>query len=482
MPFGSIGPNVTRREPTITIATDDARRQTEGPAKSVPPAQLPPATERLLPDSRRGRWFVVAALALALVLRLGVIAADRNYQPLNDSQHYDLIASSLAGGHGFGNAVLLGASGPTAYRAPLYPAALAAVYVVFGEHSWTAGRVENAFIGVALVALLALVATQLWGRRVGAVALAIAAVHPTLMLFGSGLQLEPLLACLVVASIAAALQHRRTRQLQWLIASGVLIGLTALTRETGLLLIPVVALLVWDRSRRPSLAALRAPLLVALLALLTIAPWTIRNAVRLHTFVPVSTSGGYTLAGTYNDTSLHDPQNPGIWIPDERDPTLRQLILDRLPYDEATLDKTLRSAALDFIRAHPAAVPKTMFWNALRLFDLAGPGHAEFYAQYVPYPRRLTTVSVYASWIVGLVAIAGIAMGAARKTPFAVWLFPLLAIVFLSFVSGEIRYRASIEPFTVLLAAASAVALYDAWRRRSTDQAHAVATSTPAPS
>jgi hypothetical protein len=140
----------------------------------------------------------------------------------------------------------------------------------------------------------------------------------------------------------------------------------------------------------------------------------------------------------------------------------------------------LRTAAVDFIRAHPEAVPKTMFWNALRLFDLTGPGHAEFYAQYVPYSKGLTTVSVYASWILGALAIAGIAMGVARKTPFAVWLFPLLAIVFLSFISGEIRYRASIEPFTVLLAAAAAVALYDAWRRRSIDQPHADATPAPA--
>ncbi|MEY2570979.1 MAG: hypothetical protein QOE63_1329, partial [Acidimicrobiaceae bacterium] len=274
-------------EPTITIAADDARRQTEGPAHPAHPARpVALEAERALPSSRRGRWFVVAALALALVLRLGVIAADRSYEPLNDSQHYDLIASSLAGGHGYGDAVLLGATGPSAYRAPMYPVVLAAVYAVFGEHSWTAGRVENALIGVALVALIGLVASQLWGRRVGAVALLLAAVHPTLMLFGSGLQLEPLLASLVLASIAAALQHRRTRQLSWLIAAGVLIGLTTLTRETGFLLIPVVALLVWDRSRRPSLATLRAPLAVALIALLTIAPWTIRNATQLHSLVP----------------------------------------------------------------------------------------------------------------------------------------------------------------------------------------------------
>ena len=53
-------------------------------------------------------------------------------------------------------------------------------------------------------------------------------------------------------------------------------------------------------------------LLVAV-ALLVVAPWTIRNAVELRAFVPVTTQFGSALAGTYNDEARTDRENPASW-------------------------------------------------------------------------------------------------------------------------------------------------------------------------
>ena len=46
-----------------------------------------------------------------------------------------------------------------------------------------------------------------------------------------------------------------------------------------------------------------------------IAPWTIRNAVELHHFVPVSDETGITLVGTYNPTSAASQPVPYKWRP-----------------------------------------------------------------------------------------------------------------------------------------------------------------------
>lgn len=376
-----------------------------------------------------------------------------------------MLATSLAGGDGFGEAALPFTDGPTAYRAPLYPLTLGAVYAVFGDHSWTAGRLANAAIGTVLVGLIGLVAAQLWSRRVGAVALAIAAVHPTFVLHGSGLQLETLLATLVMAATAAALQHRiAPRGLVWPAVAGVLVGLAALTRETGLLLVLALGLVVWGGARR----SLRAPAVVAGAALLVVAPWTVRNAVQLDAFVPISTSGGYSFAGTYNQTSLDHPEFTGIWLPAEQDPHLRDVIVERAPMTEVELDDVMRGEAVDFVLDNPGAMPRVAFWNTVRLFDLDGPRHALHYAPFVPYSLSLTRAAVWASYAVGLAAVVGLAAKALRRTPPAVFVFPALVIVLHAFLSGTIRYRASIEPFTVLLAAFGVVAVVDRLRPPTT--------------
>lgn len=416
------------------------------------------------------RIFVLVVLAAALAVRLGAVVLDDVYAPENDALHFDMIATSLADGDGYGDAFLLGTQGPSAYRAPLYPTTLAAVYVVFGDHSWTAGRVANALIGTALVALIGVVAAQLWGRRVGAAALVLAAVHPTLVLFGSGLQLEPLLATLIVAAFAAALQYRRRPdQARWAVLAGIAIGLAMLTRETGALLLPVIGALVWQaapRGRRRWVA----PVAVAAIAAALVVPWTLRNAVQLDALVPVTTSGGYTLAGTYNETSMDDPVNPGVWIPPERDPAMRDVVLDLGVTDEIGLDQALRAEAIEFAVDHPSYLAEVVLWNTVRLFDLEGPAHALDYATYVPYSPGLTRAAVYGSWLLGLAAVGGLLLRTARGVPWPVLVFPLLAIGFHSVVSGEIRYRATFEPFTVLLAAAAVVAVLD--RIRSPREAH----------
>lgn len=408
------------------------------------------AGEPLMPRDRRARWFVVGVLAAAAIVRTVVVLADDGYQPINDALHFDLLATSIADGEGYQPA-LFDLPGPSAYRAPLYPTTLAAVWAVAGDHSYTAGRIANGLIGTALVAAVGIVATQLWGRRTGAAALVLAAISPTLILHGSSLMSEPLLALLIVATTAAALEHRRHGGIRWAVLAGVLAGGAALTRETGFLLLPGVALLLWQRP--PGAPRWRAPVLAVAACLAAVAPWTIRNAVQLDTFVPVSTSGGYSFAGTYNETAMDNPRDPAIWIPPQNDPALAEVMRGLEDPTEVELDEVLRRESIAFVKDHPGSLPKVAFWNTVRFFDLQGSRSAVEYAQFVPYSPRLTRVAVYGSWVMGLLAVGALGIGAARRTPLGTWVFPVLAFVLHIALSANIRYRATLEPFTVLLAA-----------------------------
>jgi 4-amino-4-deoxy-L-arabinose transferase-like glycosyltransferase len=434
----------------------------ESAAEAAPALDRPaaPASPGILPAGSRERWLVAAILVIALVLRVGLaLAIHHSYVPKNDAANFDSIARSLSSGHGFGKALVPPSVGKTAFRAPLYPLVLAAAYLVFG-HSPTVGLLQNAVIGVWLVAMIGVVASLLWGRRVALVALVVAALHPTLMLFGTSLQLEPMLAALALAALAAALQYRRTQgQTRWLVAAGVLVGLAILTREVGIALLPPVAWLIWTTNRRPetqsrrrSLRPLAAPAAAVVLSVLVVAPWTIRNAVELHAFVPVTTTGGIGLAGTYNQTSYNNTTYPAIWVPAYYDPAINRTILANPDRSEVQLDKEYRRAAIDFVKNHPGYLPKVLFWNTVRMFDFRGSADAVFTAQYIPYPHSLTVLSVFASYVLELLAVAALFLPMTRRAPKSVWLFPVLACLIILVLSGNIRYRASIEPFTVLLA------------------------------
>ncbi|HEX9547024.1 MAG TPA: hypothetical protein VF942_06780 [Acidimicrobiales bacterium] len=68
----------------------------------------------------------------------------------------------------------------------------------------------------------------------------------------------------------------------------------------------------------------------------------------------------------------------------------------------------LVKADVKFVSHHPTYIPKVMFWNGVRLFDLRGTRDALFTAQFLPYSRSLVTLSVRASYVLELLAIVGI--------------------------------------------------------------------------
>jgi 4-amino-4-deoxy-L-arabinose transferase-like glycosyltransferase len=430
-----------------------------------------PNLERIRPGSRRGWQIVVVILLAAVAFRIGVVLAIKGgYHPETDALQFDQLATRLARGYGFGAAPQPPMIGPTALRAPLYPLVLAGTYALFGLHSYTAGLVVNAVLGVVVVVLVGVVGGQLCGRRVGGTAMAIAAVFPPMVLTGSSLQLEPLLTALCLASLAAALQHRRRpRGLLWPILAGVAIGLGVLAREQAFFFLPVVAWLLWTaEGRRPVgrarvLPATRAALVAPLCAVLVVLPWTIRNAVELHAFVPVTTSAGFGLAGTYNDTA---EAQRARWIPPYNDPRAAQVLLELRDPTEVRVDAALRHLSLQIVRETPTYPVAVGFWNTIRGFDLDGGAYTRLIAPFVPYPSWLLNPSIWAGWLVLLLALLGTTTAEVRRAPRSVWLIPLALTAFMAVaLPFSIRYRALLEPFTVVLAGAAVASLVDASRR-----------------
>jgi 4-amino-4-deoxy-L-arabinose transferase-like glycosyltransferase len=414
---------------------------------------------------RIGRVGVLAVLliAAALVLRLAYVDATPNYVLRHDAVDYDVHARSIAQGNGFSKTLAHGR--PTAFRPPGYPYLLGAAYHVFGADREPThdrvhvARIAQAFIGTALVALVGVVAAQLWGSIAALVALGLAAVYLPFILVGGAVMSEPLFDVFMLASVAAALAYRRSRhRYRWALLAGVLGGLATLTRAQALILLVPLAIAVWDGRPWRARAALGPPLVLVLAALLTIAPWTVRNAVELHAFVPVSTQFGSALAGTYNDAARADTQNPAAWQGLRHVPDYAYLFNRVRETPEATLEKELRSASLHYIGEHPTYVAKVGWWNTRRMLDLASLRRSRATAATITINHFWADRGILCFWIFAALALAGAFTAMARRAPLWVWAMPVLMFLSVVFLVVETpRYRTPIDPFLVLLATAALV-------------------------
>jgi 4-amino-4-deoxy-L-arabinose transferase-like glycosyltransferase len=403
---------------------------------------------------------------IALVVRLIVVFATPHFQPIADSSEYDQSAVSLVSNGTFGESVATFHGGPTAYHPPLFSVALAGVYGVVGtgsaKHRWEAGRIFEAVLGAIAVGLIFLIALALWDPVIAVIAASIAAVYPPLVLVGSSLMSESLFIPLALGAVLAGLRAREhPSSWLWPVLAGVLAGLAALTRETGVPLLVVLCWLAWSGRPRFSRRALRAPLLVLGAAVVVLIPWTVRNEHEFGRFEPVTTGTGYALAGAYDHQAQTSKRFPALWAAPFAD--VAKVLHADPTANEAQISSGLTTMAVHYIEHNPGSVLKTAYWSTLRLLDLTGPGFERWFAPYEGYPRWLAGISVYAFWLIALLAIAGVFTSAVRRAPRAFWACPV--IMFLSCVpfEGDTRYRSPVDPFLLILAA---FALRSAWQRR----------------
>jgi 4-amino-4-deoxy-L-arabinose transferase-like glycosyltransferase len=424
---------------------------------------------------------VAALLILALGLRIGEVQRTSSYRPINDAGSYLTLASEVAktGDYSLSHAPGSGAGGthgPSAYFGPGYPYFLALVDVIDG-HEVRRGaaihpaRISQAVLGTITVALIGLVALELFGPVAGLIALAIAAVYPVMIGLAGTLVAENLLTALIVAAVYATLRARRARPgartVAWVAGAGVLTGLATLTHENGLLiLLPLIAA-VWTRRPRFALRSLAAPALLIATTVLMILPWTIRNEVVMHRFIPVSDETGITLVGTYNVASAAYRPVPYKWRIFYGIPGEKSLIKEAGTLTEPEIGDKLQSQAFHYISKHPLAPLAVAYHNTRRLFELEGTFAWKASAAAIDMPLDIARIGVVSFWILCLLALVGAFTRLARTAPRWIWFVPLLMALSVVLVNVETpRFREPVDPFVILLAAAALASAADRIVRR----------------
>lgn len=414
--------------------------------------------------SPRTAALVAALLALALGLRVWQVQHTSSYQPRNDAGIYLTLASDVAHSGDYRVSQVTGGAGgtrgPTAYFPPAFPYLLAGVDLLDG-HTTRRGaviepaRLTQAALGTVIVALVGLVATEAFGGLVGLVALGLAAVYPVLIDLSGTIVAENLMTVFVLLAVWAGLRVRRARHpLAWTAACGVFCGLATLTHQNAVVIVIPLVFAVWFSRPRLRLRSLAAPVLLLAVTALTIAPWTIRNAIVMHQLIPVSDENGITLAGTYNAASAAYQPVPYKWRLYVFVPQDRSLARHSHQMTEYQLGSRLTTDALDYIRAHPTSPLVVAYHNTLRLLELEGStAWVDSYSA-IDLPRSTARVGVVSFWVLAILAALGLVTALVRRGPKWIWAVALLLALTVVLVNVETpRFREPVDPFLVILAA-----------------------------
>jgi hypothetical protein len=275
---------------------------------------------------------------------------------------------------------------------------------------------------------------------------------------------EPLYTFALAAfvALAATLQPR----LRSYLALGAVAGLAALTRQEALFLPLVVLPMGWGRGVR--LDAVRRAALVAVAMLAVVVPWTVRNALMVHAFVPVATNAGTTL------WSGHNPMANGGPVYATQTSILRSIHGGgSFEVKESAL---LRRKAISYAVDHPGRelelIPlklRSLLRGDSHLVDaIDSVEQRPLGARAAAWLRRGADAAFYALLAAMLATIVLLRRTLWRAPVIrGVLAFMALALPLYGFVYyGNPRYRLPLEPLMLLVTAPGVVALRDRWARR----------------
>ncbi|HEY2981355.1 MAG TPA: hypothetical protein VGJ22_09265 [Anaerolineales bacterium] len=441
-----------------------------------------------MPASKR---FLVRVYLVTVILRLVPVILARGLGiGLDDMFQYDMLARSLASGNGYrwyarADLRLLEPyvdfdftsiqydpvrGVRTSFRAPLYPAFLASVYVVSGTGfgRFLAARIAQAvLLGAPLAPLTYLTARRLLAagpadgarqERAARWAAWIIAAYPMLLLFPLGLGTENLFFLLLLASVLSLLRTSDEPSSFNFLLAGFLLGLTALTRSVvlpfaGLAILWVTLAPLSRKSadgprglRLLSMGDVRGAALVAAALTFTILPWVIRNSLMYGKLTGIENSLGYNLYVGYH------PLSSGTFT---FGPSLDLVpILDDSVRDRIGIEKAIGFIQADPGRFWPLALSRLGHFFRLELRVLTYFYASNFFG-YIPSAYLLLLAAIFGLpfALLSISASFGAALLPAGRSSS---LLGLLFIVYLLphvFILSEERFHLALLPFLATLAA-----------------------------
>ena len=413
-------------------------------------------------SSRRAHLLIVSAACV--VPRICVLLFERGKVLSQFTEKSDDFARTFvdSGTYGF----IPGE--PSAWTQPLYGFFLIPLYELFGR-AWLAVGLAQVAIALATALLVYAIGRYAISPAAGVLGGVVATLHPYLVWHDVHVNREILDTLLAAALVLLTLKLADRRTLPLALATGAVIGLAILgnSRLIGIPLV-VAAYLAWRIGWTRTTALASVALVVA--AAVVIAPWAVRNEIRVGCLAITTDSKALWKA---NNPDTYDVLAEGRWIDDVPNlpgspPTPEMAFGSYQAHgtvehvDECAQMRFYQRRVLDFWRDHPgekarlAAQATGMLLNPRGTQAPGRPGAGTWLDTARDWALPVYMVVLYAG------ALLGVALLPRRFVVLAVGLlgYQLLAAMIFA---GATRYRV---PWDFLLALLAAGALVELLRRR----------------
>lgn len=384
--------------------------------------------------------FLSALLAVSFLLRLAYALKTGEGGLSPDARDWMDTAWSIASGGGFGGS----------WRPPGYAFFLAGIFSVFGK-SILAAKIANAALGTATLYFVYRIAGKIFDLRTARITVFLLSFYPYLVAYTADLLSETALTFILSAAILAVVRTAEKPSWRNMVLSGVLIGCAGLTKSVTLPFFALACVWLWRRTGR-----FRTGLLVGAAALITIAPWSMRNYFHYDKsyVMPVSTPW-FSLYGSSCDEALLDESTGEV----DKGPGAKQIdqflppdwnYVAGLPLPER--DRYCREKALGWIQRNPGKFSWLLYRRFLHFWRLY---------PVIAYPHEKAAAMATSGIYIPL-AVTGffLSLRAFRKTSLLLALFAAYTAVHL-FFAVTLRYRVPIDPYVVMFAAYAAAEGYD---------------------
>jgi 4-amino-4-deoxy-L-arabinose transferase-like glycosyltransferase len=388
-----------------------------------------------------------------------------------DEQEYNLLATNLIQR---GEYVYLPGTA-TSLRPPLYPAAVAGLYWLFGLNNFQAVRLFQLVLSLLNVILLYRLGSEVFSRQTGLWLAGLYCFYPSMLGFNNLLLTEVLFTFLLCAACFSLVRFLNRERTSYLLLAGALFGLAALTRSV-LWLFPIILCGFLLLALRTEINRRLVGAVFFLLAFsLIVAPWSIRNTRLEKTFITIDTMGGRNfMMGNYEYTPLYRAWDA---ISLEGDQAWHRVLASAdsaFPFmTQGQKDKRAFQYGVRFVADHPWVTLKRdvvkfiQFWGLEREL-VAGAGRGYFGT--LPTPAiLLVTGIIFGSYTIAIISgVFGMVMAPPSDKRIH-WVF-LLVVVFIwgahTLVFAHPRYHLPVMPLVLGYSANALTNAREIWQRR----------------
>lgn len=400
---------------------------------------------------------LVILFVVALIPRGAILATTQSSEIFTrwcptcyDAQDYNEVAVNLIRNHTFAKL-----DGSTPKQPPLYSLFIAGIYSMGGTENFGAVRLAQALLSSLTVLFLSQVAYRMFGARAGWVAGVGATAYPFFVAYSVELYSETLFAFLSVGAMLLLFPYpdRPEPSLRSAIFGGILVALSALTRQAGLLLLPALLIWFWFHRRKVlSISLLAVWLTTGVIA----GSWALRNYFVLGEAILISPQGYNNIITDLVDVHHYDISKAAGNIPDSVPPGTENPFAYLGQHDLVAQEKYAQSLVFSYCRLETLKCLTAWVKNFLKLVSpvIANrPG-------WIVAATSVAHLGAYAVGTWGMVKISQ--RGQGHVVLFLLAWF-LLCLVATAIAHAEIRYRIPVvDPYLIVV---GSYPLADVWQK-----------------